>query len=63
MTSTRMDAASGRGGATVRVAVDTAKRAVKLKLEPWPTVLSTQMRPPISSTSFLEMVSPRPVPP
>ena len=30
---------------------------------PWPGALSTQIRPPINSTSCVEMVSPRPVPP
>ena len=38
-------------------------RAVKWNVLPWPTSLSTQMRPPIRSTSCAEIVSPRPVPP
>ena len=33
------------------------------ELEPSPGVLSTQIRPPISSTSRLQMVRPSPVPP
>ena len=39
------------------------KRALKWKVEPWPGVLSTQTWPSISSTSFLEMARPSPVPP
>ena len=39
------------------------KRAVKWNVLPLPTSLSTQMRPPISSTSCGEMARPRPVPP
>src|SRR6266705_2297592 len=39
------------------------KAAVKWNVLPAPSVLSTQIRPPISSTSCLEMVSPRPVSP
>ena len=40
-----------------------SKRAVKWKVLPRPTSLSTQIRPPISSTSREAMASPRPVPP
>ena len=36
---------------------------VKWKVLPWPGSLSSQMRPPIRSTSREEMASPRPVPP
>ena len=36
---------------------------VKWNVLPLPTSLSTQIRPPISSTSRVEMASPRPVPP
>ena len=32
-------------------------------VDPLPCVLSTQMRPPCSSTNFFVMLSPRPVPP
>ena len=32
-------------------------------VEPWPGVLSRPRRPPISSTSWRQMVRPRPVPP
>ena len=39
------------------------KRAVKWNVLPAPGSLSTQIRPPISSTSCAEMVRPRPVPP
>jgi hypothetical protein len=35
---------------------------VKLKVEPLPTSLSTQIFPPCSSTNFLAKVSPSPVP-
>ena len=35
----------------------------KKNVDPSPGVLSTQMRPPCSSTNFLVMLSPRPVPP
>ena len=35
---------------------------VKLKVEPLPTSLSTQILPPCSSTNFLAKVSPSPVP-
>ena len=38
-------------------------RAVKWKVLPLPTVLSTQIRPPIICTSCEEMARPRPVPP
>ncbi|MBV6475800.1 MAG: hypothetical protein MOGDAGHF_01366 [Rhodocyclaceae bacterium] len=41
----------------------TPKRAVKWNTDPRPGSLSTQMRPPISSTSALEIARPRPVPP
>ena len=41
----------------------TSRAALKEKVAPWPGVLSTQRRPPISATSCEEMVSPRPVPP
>ena len=40
-----------------------SSRAVKWKVLPWPGSLSTQIRPPISSTSCDEIVRPRPVPP
>ena len=36
---------------------------VKQKVEPLPSSLSTQIRPPIISTSFFEMARPRPAPP
>src|SRR5262249_661751 len=41
-----------------------AKRfgSVKANVEPLPTSLVTQMRPPCSSTNFFVSVSPRPVP-
>ncbi len=39
------------------------KRAVKWKVLPWPTSLSTQMRPPIIWTSCEQIARPRPVPP
>jgi hypothetical protein len=35
---------------------------VKLKVEPLPTSLSTQILPPCSSTNFLAKVNPSPVP-
>jgi hypothetical protein len=35
---------------------------VKLKVEPLPTLLSTQILPPCSSTNFLANVNPSPVP-
>jgi hypothetical protein len=35
---------------------------VKLKVEPLPTSLSTQIFPPCSSTNFLAKVNPSPVP-
>ncbi len=41
----------------------TPVRIVKWKVVPRRSALSTQMRPPIISTSFFEIVSPRPVPP
>ncbi len=50
--------AAGRGcSATL------CSRTVKRKVEPFPSTLSTWICPPISSTSCLEMVRPRPVPP
>jgi hypothetical protein len=36
---------------------------VKKNVDPFPGSLSTQIRPPCSSTNFLVMLSPRPVPP
>ena len=45
------------------LASDTPIRAVKWKVLPSCGVLSTQMRPPIRSTSVDEMARPRPVPP
>jgi hypothetical protein len=36
---------------------------VKKKVDPLPSSLSTQMRPPCSSTNFFVMLSPSPVPP
>ena len=36
---------------------------VKEKVDPWPSSLSPQMRPPCSSTNFFVMLNPRPVPP
>ena len=36
--------------------------SVKLNVDPWPTWLWTQIRPPCSSTNFLASVSPSPVP-
>ena len=53
------DAATGRGA-------DTASRfsaTVKWNVLPRPTTLSTQIRPPICSTSWREIASPSPVPP
>src|SRR5262245_35108164 len=44
-------AASARTGSSMR------------KVEPWPGLDSTQMRPPCISTIFLAMASPSPVPP
>src|SRR5512142_3143153 len=44
-------------------ASDSLKATVKKKALPFPTVLSTQIRPPISSTNFFEMERPSPVPP
>ena len=41
----------------------TANRAVKWNVLPCPSSLSTQIRPPISSTSRLVIASPSPVPP
>ena len=41
----------------------TPKHAVKWKVEPLPTSLSTQISPPIISTSWREIARPRPVPP
>jgi hypothetical protein len=35
---------------------------VKLKVEPFPTSLSTQILPPCNSTNFFASVNPRPVP-
>ncbi len=40
-----------------------SKRAVKWKVLPRPTSLSTQIRPPISATSWAEIAKPSPVPP
>src|ERR671932_633118 len=40
-----------------------AKRAVNQNVAPWPGMLSTPISPCMSSTSRLEMLSPRPVPP
>ena len=51
------------GNRRAAAAVTNAKLAVKWKVLPVPTSLSTQMRPPISSTSCDEIVRPSPVPP
>ena len=40
-----------------------ARGRVKKKVEPWPSALSTRMRPPWASTMCLAMARPRPVPP
>src|SRR5262245_18867829 len=41
---------------------DARSGKVKLKVEPLPTSLSTQIFPPCNSTNFLAKVNPRPVP-
>jgi len=41
---------------------DDVSGKVKMKVEPLPTSLSTQILPPCSSTNFLAKVSPSPVP-
>ena len=56
-------AAGVRGGPVVEPLCSLLKRAVNKKVLPIPTVLSTQMRPPISPTRRDEMASPNPVPP
>ena len=53
---------SGASG-SVGLAVGQAKRTVKWNRLPRPTSLSTQIRPPIRSTSREAMARPRPVPP
>ena len=45
------------------VAEPTPSQMVKLNVLPTPGSLSSQMRPPINSTSLREIVRPRPVPP
>ena len=45
------------------VAAPTPSQTVKKKVLPTPGSLSSQMRPPISSTSRRQMVRPSPVPP
>ena len=40
-----------------------SRLAVKKKVLPWPSSLSTQILPPIISDKLLEMVRPKPVPP
>ena len=60
--------ASRAGGGLARngsagSAVGQARRTVKWKRLPWPTSLSTQIRPSISATSRAAMASPSPVPP
>ncbi len=63
-TITRTWCSTAIGGATaVTAALQMPKRTVKWKRLPTPGVLLTLMVPPISSTSCLEMVRPRPVPP
>jgi hypothetical protein len=42
--------------------LDALSGRVKLKVEPLPTSLSTQILPPCNSTNFLANVNPRPVP-
>ena len=37
--------------------------SVKLNVDPWPTIESTQIRPPCISMMRLDMASPKPVPP
>jgi hypothetical protein len=49
------------GGATSLTAC--CRVMVKWKVEPWPTMLSTHMRPFMSSARLLLMARPRPVPP
>jgi hypothetical protein len=56
--SSRTLASRGPGGA-----LPAASGSVKAKREPTPTVLSTEIAPPISATSSLQIASPRPVPP
>src|SRR6266850_4247982 len=48
---------------SARAAARTRTGRVNRNELPWPTVLSTQMRPPCRAMSRLEMASPRPVPP
>ena len=43
--------------------VPAAAASVNQKVLPWPSSLSAPISPPISSTSRLEIASPRPVPP
>src|SRR5262245_29113870 len=50
-------------GAHARLACSTRNGIAKEKVEPRPSSLSTQMRPPCISTNFFVMLSPNPVPP
>jgi hypothetical protein len=45
-----------------QLGLDDLSGKLKLKVEPLPTSLSTQILPPCSSTNFLAKVSPSPVP-
>ena len=62
-TSTRLSVIGERASTRALASAARPKRAVKLKQEPLPGVLSTVMVPPMCSTSCLLIARPRPVPP
>ena len=62
-TSTRSRASFSGTIFPVPVAAPTPSQAVKKNVVPTPGSLSSQMRPPINSTSRRQIVRPRPVPP
>ena len=51
------------GSLVHRACSPTRRGTLKKNVDPWPTWLSTQMRPPCISMNFLLMLRPRPVPP
>src|SRR3984893_11696433 len=59
----RLRIRSGRGGRRPTSRAQISNGTAKANTLPSPTLLSTQMRPPISSTRRFEIVSPSPEPP
>src|SRR5262245_42204067 len=57
----RLHRARRRAGGRFHAGVEPTG-SVNVNVEPWPTWLFTQIRPPCSSTNFLDSASPSPVP-